>query len=195
MNEHEFFVYNHDVRNFGEHKREYLGPSYVALAMALRYQGVEATPRMLFEKAHGENAVVEDAPAPTFTHLAAIAQDLSAGALFPLKATAWDEVKYEKLRQKSSRYTPFDVMDEYLFGRNAPCIIRAQRQPWLVVGVEPITRSYKMYNPLNDVTALYKKVWFDRWWSRSEQCYPEDLPGAAYPMLTVEKDKRKISLT
>ena len=183
MSERGLFVYNHEVRNIGERKRGHFEPSYSALAMAMSYQGTSVASQDVFGFFYGPNSPIEGALVPTFGDMALAAQELSKDSLFPLKATVWDSEKYSKLNEKR---TPFDVMDAYLLGRNTPCIIRAQGQPWLVTGVEPITRSYRMYDPYHNFTDRYKKVWFDHWWSQEDPQHPR----AEYLMLTIEKDKK-----
>lgn len=178
---------------------------YASLSMLLQFQGYPITQSAIFRHIHEKvfDPKTEDTGygplAPTLPHLAAVAEELTEGAL---QADLWDIGKYAALNRKRTlakkpELTPFDVLDAYLIHRQVPCIVRTPGHNSVAIGVDktsPITTAgapSKIY-VFNDPAIYGKSVKLQEnlrfTWGQRSQGIDRKYPGnTAYLLLALRR--------
>lgn len=136
---------------------------YASLAMLLQFQGYPFTTQDLFRHIHNvefdANAFTKDQPpAPTYQHLAAVAEELTNG---DLQVDFWGKRQYAALQESKPGMTPFDVLDLYLTRYKVPCMVRLPGHNIVTVGVDetsPIHDTFPKVYFFNDPVSNRRRI-------------------------------------
>jgi len=191
---------------------------YAGLATLLRFQDVPITTVGIFNKAHGPAGIeysyslMNEQTRPdalTFSHLAAVAEEIIAGAgrQNELQVNLWGVEKYADLQHKVAEkrgiripdhQIPFEVLDEYLTQLKVPCLVRASGHSKVAVGVDEsaedvIGRLYKEYY-FHDLQSSTSKITpqsqsdFEDKWKKEDPAMNKDHPELTpYLILAIRK--------
>jgi len=181
---------HHKLENVPALKQKHINwCGYTSLSMLVQAQGyTELTPQTLFRYMNegiynSEQEIKSPSRGPSIGSLALAAQELT-----DLQVDLFDTQIYNALQEKRPTLTPYDVLEAYVVGRNAACMIRVPGHFIVVTGVDKGNDTYYYNEPRTGTRESTKKDLLDTPWASKEKEYPDK--STQYLMLTVHRKKR-----